>query len=282
VVSPVRGSLWITAVSHEGKIEWQREAGPFAAEWGYGSSPVLYQSLVIACADHRGSGVDRIVGSSWIAALDRETGEIIWRVKRNEGDSFGTPIVVRIGGTDQLVLAGKDAVISYEPATGEILWKCRWDCKRVANTVAFDDRHVFVSTRQPRPETLCIDASGRGDVTGTHIVWRENKSACDVPSPCVFEGRVFLMADEGILICLNATNGHVDWKRRLGGKVSASPTIIGRRIYCCGEEGTVSVVSPDGQVEYETNLGEAIMSSAIATPVRLYVRAANNLYCFQK
>ncbi len=281
VVSPVKGSLWVTAVDFSGQIAWSCEAGPYSAEWGYGSSPAIHKSLVIVAADNRGSGVDRLIGSSWLAAMNRQTGDIIWRIKRTEGDSFGSPVVARVSDRDQLLLAGKDCVNSYDPATGDVLWTCRWPVKRTANSVAFDDQHVFASARQPHDEMVCIRADGSGDVTGTHIVWREQKSASDVPSLCVRDGRLYSLGDDGILTCLDVTNGKQIWKRRLGGNMSASPLIAGDHLYCCNEEGTTYVVnlSRRGEVISENAIGDGIMASPVAGQNLLYIRTTSGLYC---
>lgn len=281
VANMVDGSLWVTAVDFAGMIVWRIEAGPYSSEWGYGSSVAIHKSVVIVSADNRGSGVDRLVGSSWIAALSRSTGEIVWRVKRPEGDSFGSPVVAQIAGRDQLVLAGKEAVTSYDPLTGVVIWSCGWDGKRTANTVAFDALHVFASTRQPQSELLCIRADGKGDVTKTHVVWSDKKAACDVPSPCVHEGRLYVLADDGILNCLNCTDGRTLWKKRLGGNVSSSPLIAGGHLYSCNEDGITFVVSLTGRGEIvsENSLGSGILASPIVSRDKLYIRTLTDLFC---
>ena len=282
VTSCVNGALWVTAVDFTGRVEWRREAGPYSAEWGYGSSPAIHKSLVIVSADNRGSGVDRLMGSSWLAALHRQTGEIVWRVKRPDGDSFGSPVVAHIADRDQLLLAGKDSVSSYDPTTGGVLWKCHWDAKRAANTVTFDGLHVYASSRHPQSEIICIRADGEGDVTATHLVWREQKSACDVPSPCVHEGRLYSLCDDGVLTCLSAADGNMMWKRRLGGNVSSSPLIAGEHLFCCNEDGTTFVVKLGGRGEVvaENSLGDGIMASPVVSRDRLYIRTSTGLYCF--
>lgn len=281
VASNVKGTIWVTAVGFAGQIAWSREAGPYAAEWGYGSSPTIHKSLVIVSADHRGSGVDRIVGSSWMAGLHRSTGEIIWRIKRQEGDSFGTPIVARIAGKDQLLLAGKDFVTSCDPDTGVVIWKCRWSAKRTANTIAYDDRCVYASTRQPGPEIICIRADGEGDVTETHVVWSERKSAADVPSPCVANDHLFVIGDDGILTCLNATDGKQVWKKRLGGNVSSSPLVVGNHLLCCNEDGVTFVVDLEGRGEVirENSLNDGILATPVIVGHHIYLRTSKSLFC---
>ncbi len=281
VANTVKGALWVTAVDFSGRIVWQREAGPYAAKWGYGSSPAIYKSLVIVAADNKGARIDRLVGSSYLAALHRQTGEIVWRIKRTEGDSFGTPIVAHVAGRDQLLLAGKGLVCSYDPATGDPIWTCGWSAERTANTMAFDGQHVFASTRHPQGELICIRADGTGDVTATHVAWREKKSACDVPSPVVHDGSVYSLGDDGILSCLEAETGKIVWKRRLGGNVTASPLIAGDHLYCCNEEGVTFVVrlGGRGEVVAENSLGDGLFASPAVSGDRLYLRTLTGLHC---
>ncbi len=281
VTSAVNGSVWVTAVDFAGRIVWQRAAGPYEARWGYGSSPTIYKSLIIVAADNKGARIDRLRGASFLAAMHRQTGEIVWRIERPAGDSFGTPIVATVSGRDQLLLAGKGAVHSYDPATGDLLWTCRWSAERAANTLAFDEDHVFASARHPQGELLCIRADGRGDVTSTHIVWREKQSAGEVPSPVLHEGLLYSLGDEGILSCLDAATGNVMWKRRLGGSMSASPLIAGGHLYGCNEEGVTFVVKLGGRGEVvaENALGDGLFASPVVSGDRLYLRTLGGLHC---
>ncbi|MFZ4569399.1 MAG: PQQ-binding-like beta-propeller repeat protein, partial [Bacteroidota bacterium] len=115
-VSSDQGKLWITAVEMNGRVAWQREVGPYQSGEPCQSSPVLFKSLVIVSADQP--------HGSFVAAVHRQTGEIIWRIKRPSGTSFGTPIVATISERPQLVIGGAGGVTSYNPANGKVIWKC--------------------------------------------------------------------------------------------------------------------------------------------------------------
>jgi outer membrane protein assembly factor BamB len=281
MVCPAGGSLWVTAIGMNGRIAWQREAGPYFSRWGYGSSPAIHKSLVIVAADNKGARINRLVGSSYLAAMHRQTGEIVWRIHRPEADSFGTPVVAHIAGRDQLLMAGRDAICAYDPQTGDSLWTCRWPADRVANSVAFDDQHVYASTRMPNPELLCIRADGDGDVTNSHVVWRTNKSSGEYPSPVVFEGKLYMQGDDGVLSCLDPGNGQPVWKRLLRGTMSTSPVIAGQHLYCCNEEGTVFVIRLGGRGELvaEVSMNEAIYASPVVSRNRLFLRTRSSLHC---
>ena len=284
VASTVNETCFVTAVSLDGDLQWQQSAGPYSSEWGYGSSPTLHQSLVIVSADNRGHAIDRLMGTSWIAGLDRQSGEIRWRVKRGEGDSFGTPLVANVADRDQLLLAGKEFISSYDPLTGDEFWKCRWGVKRTANTLTFDGKHVFATARQPGAETICISANGTGDVTETHVVWKDNKTASDVPSPLVHDGRLLIVTDEGVLNCVDAETGKVRWKKRLGGTVSSSPLLLNGRLLCCNEDGKTFVVDLDqrGDVIAENSLPDGILASPVISGHRLFIRTTKSLFCIAR
>ena len=277
----VNGSLWVSAVDLTGRIAWQREAGPYFSQWGYGSSPAIYKSLVIVASDNQGAGIKRLVGSSFLAALHRQTGEIVWRIRRPAADGFGTPVVAHVAGRDQLLLAGKHQVCSFDPLTGESLWTCQWSADRVANSVAFDDRHVYASARQPQPELVCIRADGTGDVTRTHVVWRGSKPVGEFSSPVVCDGRLYTTTDDGLLTCLEAGTGQPLWKRQLGGTLSSTPVIAGQHLYCGNEEGMLFVVrlSGRGEIVAGISLGEGIHASPVISHDRLYLRTPGSLRC---
>lgn len=282
-VCSVHGSLWVTAVDLNGHIAWQQEVGPYFSKWGYNSSPVIHKSLVIVAADNKGARINRFVGASYLAALHRQTGEIVWRIHRPEADSFGTPVVAKVAGREQLLIAGHGQICSYNPSTGEELWKCRWSADRVSNSVAFDEEHVYASSRQPRQELICIKANGSGDVTKTHIVWQSNKSASDNSSPVINEGRLYTVTDDGVLSCLEAGTGQAIWKRRLTGSFSSSPIIAGQHLYCCNEDGVITVIRLGGRGEIvaEIDLGEGILASPVISLNRLFIRTLSNVHCIK-
>ncbi|MDB5341160.1 MAG: outer rane biosis protein BamB, partial [Planctomycetaceae bacterium] len=103
--------IWVVALDLVGKEVWRKEVGGFTSKFGYSSSPTLYKSLVIIAADHQSGG--------FLAALNRQSGEIVWRKKRPEASSYASPRVITVSGKDELVICGCDLVASYDPLTGE-------------------------------------------------------------------------------------------------------------------------------------------------------------------
>lgn len=283
LASDQAGKLTVTAVDLAGKLLWQREAGPYSSTWGYMASPVVSGSLVIVSGDQRGAPADRLRGASFLAALHRQTGEIIWRILRPAGDSYGTPIVARIAGREQLVLPGRRGVTAYNPADGAMLWTCRWTADRPVGSVAFDEDCVYASIRYPNEQIVCIRADGSGDVTASHVIWRERRSASDLPSPLVCDSDLLILADDGVLTCLEKATGKARWKKRLQGRFSASPVAMGKYLYCVNEAGIVSVVdrTSRGELIAENQVGQGCFASPAISGNRLLFRTAQGLLLVQ-
>jgi outer membrane protein assembly factor BamB len=265
-VFTVQNALRVSAVDLDGAIIWQAEAGPFDSLHGYGSSPVLFESLVIVSGDNRGPG--------YLAALHRETGEIVWRVQRGNQPSFSTPIIANVGGRNQLLLSGQDQVTSYDPATGELLWKTEGPASTTANTMAWNDEFVFASGGYPQDGIMAI----RPD--SGEVAWK-NDERDYVPSPLVLGDRLLVVQDRGVAICFDAKTGKSLWKQRLGGNFSASPTLAGEYVYVPDEDGKMIVfkVTPKFEKIAENDLGDGGFASPVICGGQLFLRTSRSLYC---
>jgi outer membrane protein assembly factor BamB len=269
-------ALWVTAFDLAGKQLWQKSAGPFESEHGYGASPVIYKSAIIVSGDN--------LLPSYVAALDRRSGEVLWRTPRERLDinaNYATPLVANIAGRDQLVLIGYNKVISYDPATGKLLWYCVGPGQVAACTIGFDDEMVFASGGYPEKELLAIRADGSGDVTDSHIVWRTGKGVTYVPSPIYHDDHLYVVTDGGIAYCYNAESGDKVWQNRLEGKYSASPVIADGKIYVTNEDGVTTVLkaSPEYEVLAENDLGGDGHATPAIADGRIFLRAGSTLYC---
>jgi outer membrane protein assembly factor BamB len=267
------GGLWVTATDLDGNILWQTNAGLYDAIYGFGMSPAIWGSLVIVCGDNDQTG-------AFVAALHRKTGQIVWRVERPKIDTYGQPIVPRVAGRDQLLLGGGGYLMSYDPNTGDVLWKCAGPTtETTANTAAFSEDHVFVSGGYPKPYIMMsvrVDnlplplGEGRGegagvsretagsspsapgsaggstwqtapDVTKTHLAWQVKQKMPYVPSPLYHDGLLYIADDWGFATCVDANTGRFVWSKRLGGDFTSSPVMCGNNIYAANEAGTVYV-----------------------------------------
>lgn len=269
----VHDALWITSVDLTGRIVWQRAAGPFSSKSGHRSSPILHKSLVIVAADQHRQG--------YLSALHRQTGEIVWRVKRPHGESHGSPVIATLGGRTQLVLGGKGAVTSYDPTTGDELWTFKWSADRVANSIAFDDEHVFATSNYPSGEVVCIKADGTGDVTKSKLVWRHANLGSDTPSPVQRAGLLYVLSDDGRLACFEAVSGKVLWRKQLTGTFTSSPVLAGEHLVCSNESGvhTILQTGTTTSIVAENSLPDGIVGSPIVVDNSIFIRTLGKLRC---
>ena len=266
------GAIRATALDRDGRIVWQRKAGDFETEHGYGASPVLYGQTVIVCGDSN--------GSSFLTALHRGTGDVVWTTERRAVSSFASPIVGRVAGRDQLLLSGADVVASYAPSSGELLWHCEGPTETMASTMAFGGDLVVATGGYPEKEILCIRADGEGDVSDSRVVWREKRGVSYVPSPLIHEGRLYIVNDQGIATCFGLASGKELWKGRLEGGFSASPVLAGGRIYVTSEAGETFVIEAGD--EFRILARNKLPGGGFATPViaggRIYLRTTEALW----
>lgn len=267
----VNDALWMTSVDLTGRIVWQHEAGPYSSKAGHRSSPILHKSLVIVAADQHRHG--------YLSALHRQTGEIVWRIKRPRGESHGSPVIATLGGRSQLILGGKGAVTSYDPTTGDELWTFKWTADRVANSIAFDDEHVFATSKHPQAEVVCIKADGTGDVTKSKVVWRHAGLGSDTPSPVQHAGLLYVLSDDGRLGCFEATTGKVLWRKQLEGTFASSPVLAGDHLICSNESGvnTILQTGTTPTIVAENSLADGIVGSPIVVDNSIFIRTLGKL-----
>jgi len=248
---------------------------------GPGSSPVLYKNLLIIPCD----GADL----QYIAALDKNTGQTVWQRDRpplrtenpDFKKSYSTPLIIRVAGRDQCVIPGAQWVVSYNPISGEPLWRVdHGNGFSLAPRPVYDGRHVFICTGFGGTSLLAIRPDGVGDVTATHVSWRQSKQVPRRPSPIVVEGRALTVSDMGIVTCYDAATGKPLWHKRMPGNFSASPLAVDGRIYFSNQDGRTTVIAPgDTYQELAQNeLDGQIMASLIVVDDDLLLRTDTHLY----
>lgn len=260
---------------------WSRTI-PLDHAVGPGSSPIVHGDLLILICD----GCDQ----QYVQALDKNSGESAWRTDRPpmdapDGDrkkAFDTPIVaVDENGREQVICMGSQWIVAYAPKTGEELWKVRHgDGFSVVPRPVVGNGMVFFSTGFGRPELWAVRIDGEGDVTESHVVWKEQKRIPAKPSPLLIDDLLYIIDDKGIATCFDADDGTVIWTERVPGNYSASPLFADGKIYYGNEEGKVTVIRPSQSYdELAVNqIDGQIMASPIAVDDALYLRSDRALY----
>jgi outer membrane protein assembly factor BamB len=256
---------------------WRVIPGEFHSMHGFCSSPVLYKDLVILNGDQD--------ADAWIVAYDRKTGKERWRTDRpNKTRSYCTPLIFEHQGRTQMALSGSKSVCSYEPETGKPIWWMAGPTEQFVATLVYADGILFVTGGFPDLHILGVDPAGRGDVTNTHIKWRDHRGASYVPSPIAHGDHFYIVADNGIATCFEAKTGRKPWKARLGRRHSASAVEAGGNIYFLDDDGETSVVkaSPEYELVSQNPLGEAAFASPAISRGQIFIRTVGHLWCIGK
>ena len=263
-----------------GKILWRSTELQIDHLVGPGSSPVLYQDLLVLTCD--GSDVQ------YVAALHKDTGKLAWKTPRSgklreKADvkkAFCTPLAVSVGGQDQLIIPGADWVYGYEPLTGKELWRVGYLGFSTVPRPVVGHGMVYICTGFMLSELWAIKLGGTGDVTQSHVAWKVTKKMPLKPSPLLAGDELYVVSDTSNLTCLDAQTGKILWEQRLGGNFSASPIIANGHIYFSSEEGKTSVLAPGREFKLlATNeLKERIMASPAVSGNTLYLRTDKALY----
>jgi outer membrane protein assembly factor BamB len=257
------GAIFTTALDFSGKKLWQRRVCDFQVHQGYGASPVVYQSIVLVAADHRGGGK--------MSGLNKVTGEIVWQQDRPPVANYASPAVITAAGKTQAVLAGCNKVESFDPLTGKKLWSIDGSTEETVVTAVTDGSRIFVGGGYPKNYTMAIEADGSGK-----IAW-ENMTRTYVPSMLVNNGHLYAVGDAGRATCWKAATGEELWSEKVDREFYGSPVMADSRIYVTSKGGVTSVF--EATPEKFTLLGQnALGDECYSTPAicdnRIYLRAA--------
>ena len=274
------GSEGVFAYDFEGRQIWSHDIGDIkTVGLGVGTSPVLFENLVIIVADED-SGDD-----SFIVALDKTTGKEIWRTDRDVQCSWSTPVVVEHDGKNYLLASGNELIIAYDPMTGKEIWRVKGlENNAIHTPMVIDDLAIF-SSGYPSKKIVAVRLTGSGD-RGEDYVWQYTKGAAYVPSNLLHDGLLYLTNDGGVITCLDARTGEVVYeggRAPIRGRYTASMVAAGNRILMVNEDG--EMVSIKAGKTHEI-LGTGSFDEPVhATPAiandRLYVRARKHLYALE-
>ena len=271
-----RKEMVVAAYDFAGNQQWLVRPGEFKSVHGFCSSPVIYKDKLIVNGDHD--------GDAYIVALDRATGNTIWKTDReNKTRSYCVPIVRELDGRMQLLLSGSKCVASYDPDTGQRHWISDGPTEQFVASLVVNKGLVFVTGGYPDHHLLAIRPTGRNNanVTDTHVVWRDTKGVSYVPSPIACGDYFLVVSDDGIASCLDAVTGKRLWMQRLGEHHSASLVSAGGLVYFLSDSGITRVIRPAASFEVvaENKLGESCYSSPAISDGQVFIRAEKHLYC---
>lgn len=265
-----------------GEVLWRNEKLHATHSNGPGSSPVLFENLLIIHFD----GTDQ----QYIAAINVQDGSVAWRTERT-GEmqqnpefqkAYATPFLTKGANGPELISPAADWVYGYNPQNGSELWKAKYGGLGFSTVPCPVVGHgmTYICTSFMKSRLLAIKLGGRGDITD-QIAWSVDKQIPQKPSILLIENELFCATDKGILTCLDALTGEEIWRARLGGNFAASPIYSEGKIYCFDQAGKTTVVA--AAREYKTlainELDSGCSASAAAVDGKLFVRTNDHLYC---
>ena len=264
-----------------GRLLWRQQKIVVNHDVGPGSSPLLVGNHLILTFD----GTDQ----QFIVGLDAQTGEIAWKTNRpplsaNRGDfrkAFSTPLLIETAGRPQVVIPGAQWFVSYDPRTGEEIWRVEHG-RGFSNAprAVFDGHRLFLCTGFMRPQLWAVRPDGRGDVTATHVDWKQKKQIPTMSSPILVGNQIYVVSDGGVLSCFATDAGDLLWRARLGGKYSASPLYADGRLYFCSQDGQTTVIAPGKKYQEfaKNHLNGQLMASPAVVGSDLLLRTDTHLY----
>jgi outer membrane protein assembly factor BamB len=248
---------------------------------GPGTSPIIHNQLVIVqCDQEMGDG-------SFIAALNRRTGEEVWRVTRTTRRSWATPIIVRTAQRLEMIASGAEAVIAYDPETGRELWRASGVRSHPIPSPVAGHGLVFMTAGSQAKVALAIRTGGGSTgKDGSAIAWRYEKGTAYVPSPILHGPYLYLMTDRGLLTCIDAVTGEVRYE---GGRppvpatFTASLVAYGDRLLMTSEDGDTFVVKagPVHEVLRTNSVGEPVYASPALARGTIFIRGDRHLFAIR-
>ncbi len=268
------GRIVIAAYDFAGQQRWLASPGEFASVHGFCSCPVLYEGLVIVNGDHD--------GDSYLAALDRQTGETVWKTpRRHRTRSYVTPLIREIDGQDQLVLSGSRCIAGFDPHTGRRLWNIEGPCEQFVASMVYDGTRFYMAAGFPTHHVMAIRPGGTEDITDTHVAWHVTDAACYVPSPVVVDDFLIVADDRGTANCYDTATGERLWRSRIGRNIGSSLIVANGLVHITSDDGTTHIVRPGREYELvaENPLGEAVDASPAVADGALFLRGGAHLFC---
>ncbi len=275
------GSRGLYCYTMDGKLVWKRDdLGKMETRNGFGegSSPTIAGDKIIVPWDHE--------GQSALLALNKLTGETIWKTERDEPTCWATPLVVEHDGKQQVVMNGQNMARAYDLETGEELWKCGGQTERPVASAVAEGGLVFVGSGHRGSFLAAFRPSGRGNLEGTdNVVWSITRDTPDIASPLLSSGRLYFhKGKSGMLTCVDAATGkpHFETTRVPGlDSIYASPVAAGGHVYLTDRKGTTVVIkdSTSFEVVATNSVGETVDATPAPVDDELFIRGEQHLFC---
>jgi outer membrane protein assembly factor BamB len=261
----------LVCLDRDGTLLWYRSLARdypnITNQVGMAASPVLWQNTLIVSLETD--------AESCALGIDKNTGQNRWRIERELGINWVTPLVVRRGRAAKLLLPPRTDLTAYDPETGEKRWSHRSGSLDVIPSPLVSNDTVYV----PAGQIIAIRPKENGE--SPELLWESPKLRTATVSPTLYQGRLYAVNSAGVLGCANPQGGEIIWQERLKGPFSASPVAADDKLYVVNEEGTTFVIdiNSEHRVLATNSLGETILGSAAISNGLVYLRSDQHIFC---
>lgn len=287
-------AVMLLALDLQGREVWRRHLGPLVSLQGSGSSPILYQTMVVLANDQedmerspgRKKDGPNPAGRSFVIAVDRKSGETRWQTETKTFlAGYSTPCVYQAeGGRPELIFSNTaHGILAIDPATGQVTWEFGQP---------FLDRAVISPVVAPGlviaghgagiRGTRCIAVRPGSSAQGTEptLAYEITRALPMVPTPLVKDGRLFLWCDDGVVSCLRVATGELVWRERVEGEYYASPVWVDGSLYNVSKTGEVIVLAAGDmfEVRHRIPLGEPSYATPAVAGGVMYLRTRTHLF----
>jgi outer membrane protein assembly factor BamB len=267
------GTACLTA---DGGTVWKTRELNYDPGLGPAGSPVLVNGVLVINCD----GSDK----PFVAGLDADTGKIRWTTNRQPSTeiqhyAFSTPLVIDVDGKKQVVSSGASDANAFDPQTGADIWRVHYGGYSTVSCPLFGSGMVYLASGYSL--LMAIRPDGHGDVTNSHVAWKQTRSIPKVPSALLVGDSLYLVEDNGIATCLDSRSGKPRWTHRIGGTYAASPLFAMGKIYTLSEDGdtTIFEANPSQYVQVAKNeLNEQCLATPGVIDNALLIRTRSSLY----
>ena len=274
------GSRGLYCFDMDGNLKWSKDLGSMNTVMGFGEggSLAVAGNAVIVVRDHE--------GDSFIIALNKETGEILWRKDRDEPTSWATPLPVEVNGKIQIVTSATNLIRSYDLDSGELIWQCSGQTRNVIPSPVADFGMVFCTSGFRGSSLQAIELGHTGDLSKTDAVkWHIKEATPYVPSPLLYGDKLYVCSvNQPVISCYNAKTGKTYFLKERLQQISgiyASPAGAAGRVYFIGRNGVTCVLKNSGKFEVlaVNTLNDKVDCSPAFVDNDMYIKGKENLYC---